>query len=149
MEHVTYRKILLVVDGGAGDCAAAASAIELASTFHARLIVVNVVDLAVVNRMKRFVEQSATEIEIEIEEKGWRALYHAEEISKGRGVPTLIVQRNGVPDREVVAEAERLQTDLIVVSAPRQAEGQARRLGPGQVEDIIEHAPCAVLVVKH
>jgi len=149
MEPAAFRKIMLVVDGGEGDRAAAAAAIDLAVAFHSKLLVLNVVDRAVLNRMKRFVEQTSTELEIELEEKGWRALYHVEDISKGRGVPTLIVQRSGVPDREVPAEAERTKPDLIVLSIPRQAAGQVRRLGQGQVEAITENAPCAVLVVKH
>jgi nucleotide-binding universal stress UspA family protein len=149
MENATYRRIVLVVDGSEGDQAAAASAIELASLFHAKLIAVNVVDLSVVNRMQRFVEQSSSEIEIGLEEKGWRALYHVEEISKARGVPTLIVQRNGIPEREIAAEADRLKADLIVISSPRQFEGQARKLGQGHLEALLESAPCALLAVKH
>jgi len=149
MEPVAYRKIMLVVDGSEGDRAASAAAIDLAAAFHSKLIVLNVVDRSVLNRMRRFADQTTTELEVELEEKGWRALYHVEDISKGRGVPTLIVQRNGVPDREVPAEAERIKADLIVLGRPHQAAGQIRRLGQGQAEAIIENAPCAVLVVKH
>ena len=149
MEHGTYRKIMLVVEGAESDRSAGAAAVELAVTCHATLILLNFVDLMVVNRMKRFVEQSAAELEIELEEKGWRSLYHVEELSKMKGVTTLILQRIGVPEREILQEAERMKVDLIVLSSPREAVCQARKLGPRHLEFLAEHAPCELLIVKH
>ena len=80
------------------------------------------VDKMLVNRMRRFADQSVTEIEIEMEENGWKYLYIVEEMSKDRGVPTAILQKSGVVEAQVVSEAERLKADLIVLGSPPKAE---------------------------
>jgi nucleotide-binding universal stress UspA family protein len=114
----------------------------------ARLFVMHVVDHMVINRMKRVSEQSTAEIEIELEEKGWKALYYAEEFAKDNGVPTMILQRSGIVENEVVNEAARLKADLIILAYPHKLPGQARRLAQGRLEKIVENAQCSVLVVK-
>jgi nucleotide-binding universal stress UspA family protein len=148
MDERTFHNILLVVEGADGDRNAALAAIDLAVLHKAKLVVLNVVDVALINRMKVLTAQSASEIEIEMEEKGWRALYYAEETSKGRGVPTTILQKSGMPAHEILNEAGRLGIDLIVMGYPRRVAGQARRLAHGHIERVVEESACAVLVAK-
>ncbi|MFC1453115.1 universal stress protein [Verrucomicrobiota bacterium] len=148
MEENPCKKILLVVEGGDLDRAVTAAATARAVADKARLFVMQVVDRMVVNRMKRVSEQSTAEIEIELEEKGWKALYYAEEFAKDNGVPTLILQKSGVVENEVLNEAARLEVDLIILGYPRKLPGQARRLAQGRLEKIVENAQCSVLVVK-
>ena len=90
MEENLFRKILLVVEGSSADHKLTLSAIARAIANKAQLVVLNVVDHMVINRMKRLSDQSTSELEIELEEKGWRALYFAEELA--------IVDRDN-PDR--------------------------------------------------
>lgn len=148
MEENLYKKILLVVEGGDRDHAVTTAGTARALANKARLFVVHVVDHMVINRMKRVSDQSTAEIEIEIEEKGWKALYYAEEFAKDRGVPTMILQKSGVVENEVINEAARLKVDLIILGYPRKLPGQARRLAQGRLEKIVENAQCSVLVVK-
>lgn len=148
MEEKLYKKILLVVEGSDMDHAVMESAIARALANKARLIVLNVVDHMVINRLKRLSEQSTAEIEIELEEKGWKALYYAEEQSKDQGVPTMILQQSGVVENVVVSEAVRLKVDLIVLGYPRKMPGQAKRLAQGRVEKVVENAECSVLIVR-
>lgn len=148
MEEYMYRKILLVVTGGEADHAVMHAAIARALANRARLIALNVVDHMVINRMRRLSEQSPAEIEIELEEKGWKALYYTEEQAKDRGVPTMILQKNGVVANEVLSEARRLKVDLIVLGYPRKMPGQAKRLAQGRVEKVVENAECSVLIVR-
>ena len=148
MEGKLFKKILLVVEGSDMDHAVMESAIARALTNKAQLIVLNVVDHMVINRLKRLSEQSTAEIEIELEEKGWKALYYAEEQAKDEGVPTMILQQSGVVENEVVSEATRLKIDLIVLGYPRKMPGQAKRLAQGRVEKVVENAECSVLVVR-
>jgi len=143
-----FLTILLAVDGGESDRATAETAMELAELCGSRMVILNVVDRSLVNRLKRFTDESPTEIEMELEEKGWRALYHAEERSKDKGIRTLITQRHGVPENEMLAEAERVKASLIVVSSPHAVPGQVRRLGPGSLDRLMESAKCPVLVVR-
>lgn len=148
MEDNMYGKILLVVEGADMDHEVSLAAIARAIANKARLIVLHVVDHMVINRMKRLSEQSTSEIEIELEEKGWKALYFAEELAKDNRVPTMILQKSGMVENEIVNEAARLKVDLVVLGHPRKLPGQAKRLAQGRVEKIVENAPCSVLIVK-
>jgi nucleotide-binding universal stress UspA family protein len=148
MEEKLFEKILLVVEGSDMDHVVMESAIARALANKARLIVLNVVDHMVINRLKRLSEQSTAEIEIELEEKGWKALYYAEELAKDQGVPTMILQQSGVVENAVISEAARLKVDLIVLGYPRKMPGQAKRLAQGRVEKVVENAECSVLVVR-
>jgi nucleotide-binding universal stress UspA family protein len=148
MEEKLFEKILLVVEGSDMDHVVMESAIARALANKARLIVLNVVDHMVINRLKRLSEQSTAEIEIELEEKGWKALYYAEELAKDEGVPTMILQQSGVVENAVISEAARLKVDLIVLGYPRKMPGQAKRLAQGRVEKVVENAECSVLIVR-
>jgi nucleotide-binding universal stress UspA family protein len=148
MEEKLFEKILLVVEGSDMDHVVMESAIARALANKARLIVLNVVDRMVINRLKRLSEQSTAEIEIELEEKGWKALYYAEELAKDQGVPTMILQESGVVENAVISEAARLKVDLIVLGYPRKMPGQAKRLAQGRVEKVVENAECSVLIVR-
>lgn len=148
MDENQYKKILLVVEGGDLDRAVTSAAAARAVADKAQLFVLHVVDHMVINRMKRVSEQSTTEIEIELEEKGWKALYYAEEFAKDNGVPTMILQKSGGVENEVLNEAARLDVDLIIVAYPQRLPGQARRLAQGRLEKIVENAQCSILVVK-
>ena len=148
MEESLYKRILVLVEGGEMDRAVTAAAAARGVANKARLFVIHVVDHMVINRMKRVSEQSTSEIEIELEEKGWKALYYAEEFAKDQGVPTMILQKSGVVENEILNEAARLKIDLIILAFPQKLPGQARRLAQGRLEKIVENAQCSVLVVK-
>jgi nucleotide-binding universal stress UspA family protein len=148
MEAQRNKTILLVVEGAETDHASIEAAVARAVSDHGRLIVLNVVDHMVINRMKRLSDQTPAELEIELEEKGWRALYYAEELAKDKGVPTTILQKSGIVANEILNEAARLQIDLIVLGYPRTIPGQAKRLTQGPTEKVVENAACSVLIVK-
>jgi nucleotide-binding universal stress UspA family protein len=149
MSEEKKKRILLVVDSTAESMKAAEEAIKLAlASAGSRLFALNVVDKAAVNRLKRFTEKSLTEIEIEMEEDGWKYLYRIEEQAKDLGIATMILQNLGVVDHEVVKEATRLKANLIVMGFPSKASGQMRRLVMGCMEKTLENAPCNFLVVK-
>lgn len=143
------KRILLVVYSNAESTRATEAAIEMALTYPgSKLFALNVVDKGAINRLKRFTDKSLTEIEIEMEENGWKYLYRLEEQAKDRGIPTLILQSQGVVDHEVVKEANRLKADVIVTAFPANVSGQMRRLVMGTLEKILEQSPCNFLVVK-
>jgi nucleotide-binding universal stress UspA family protein len=142
-------RIVLVVDTTTESLRAAETAIELAlANPGSRLFALNVVDKGAVNRLKRFTDKSLSEIEIEMEEDGWKYLYRLEEQAKDQGVATMILQTQGVVDHEVVKEAVRLKANLIIAAFPAKVSGQMRRLVLGTIEKILENSPCNFLVVK-
>ncbi len=148
-EEKKGRRILLVVETTAESLHAAEVAMEMALSHPgSKLFALNVVDKGAVNRLKRFTDKSLSEIEVEMEEDGWKYLYRLEEQSKDQGIPTLILQSQGVVDHEVVKEANRLKADIIITAFPANTSGQMRRLVLGTIEKILENAPCNFLVVK-
>ena len=148
MDDNRFKKILLLVEGSDMDHTVLESAIARAKANQSKLIALNVVDHMVINRMKRVCEQSTAEIEIELEEKGWKALYYAEELAKDQGIPTMILQNSGVVENEILNESVRLKIDLIILGYPRKMPGQAKRLAQGRVEKVVENAACSVLIVR-
>ena len=149
MKDKQYQRILLAVSATPEGRRAEETAIHLAGRFDGvRLFVLHVVDKAVINRMKRFTDKSLTELEVEMEENGWKYLYRIEEAAKDQGIPTLILQESGVAEHILVKEAERLKADLIVLGFPSKTNGQIRRLAVGYIEKTLENATCDVLVVK-
>ena len=85
MEAKRFGRILLPVDSSGESRRAAAAAIELAVLRgQARLFALNVIDKALVNRMKPFADNKVAELEIELEENGWKALREAPGARRGR-----------------------------------------------------------------
>ena len=48
--------------------------------------------------------------------------------------------------RAIVDEAERRQSEIIVIGAPRQARLTGRRIFDDTVDFVLKHAPCRVMV---
>lgn len=148
MDSTKSNKILLVVEGQDFDRDVTISAASRAFADNATLAALHVVDHLLVNRLKGITQKRMIDIEIELEEKGWKALYFAEEYAKDKGIPTMILQKSGVVENEILNHANHLNVNTIVVGYPRKLPNQTRRLVQARLENIIENAQCSVLVVK-
>ena len=93
-------------------------------------------------QLTRSGEISLAEAEVELEENGWCYLYDAEEIAKSAGASIVILQESGYPEEVLPRLASEYGVDLIII-------GHTPGLGQASLaQQLIEHAPCAVLVVK-
>jgi len=112
-----------------------------------KLIVIYVVDKLVLNELVRFSARTESEVEAELEEQGRRYLDLARKDATKRGVAAECRTRKGDPFEEIIAEAEDLHADLIIMGHTGR-RGTTRVLIGSVTERVLDYAPCPVLVVK-
>ena len=139
-------KILLNLDSTIESQHALDSAVFLAKSCSATIIAVNIVNKNVVTNLARFSEKSIAEIEIELEENGWRYLYDAEEKAKNQEARIVIIQEYGYPEQTLPKLASEYKIDIIIIGQNPQIRKDV--VQGKTAEQLIEHAPCAVLVVN-
>ena len=139
-------KILLNLDSTEESQRALETAIFLAKACSATIIAVNIVNKNVVTNLARFSDKSIAEIEVELEENGWRYLYDAEEKAKSQESRIVIIQEYGYPEQTLPKLANDYDVDLIIIGQnPKMRQDVAQGK---TAEQVIEHSPCAVLVVN-
>ena len=142
----SLNKILLNLDANIESQHALDFAIFLAKSCSATIVAVNIVNKNVVTNLARFSDKSIAEIEIELEENGWRYLYDAEEKAKNQEAHIVIIQEYGYPEQTLPKIASEYKVDMIIIGQNPQIRKDVvqNRIA----EQLIEHAPCAVLVVN-
>jgi nucleotide-binding universal stress UspA family protein len=143
---LALHKILLHVDATLESQRVLRSAIFLSTTTGATIVAVHIVNKHVVAQLARFSTRTLADVEVELEENGWRYLYAAEEEAKNAGARIVVMQEQGYPEEILPRLAAAYQAELVIVGVAPRSRSDATRV---QVADqLIEHAPCAVLVVK-
>ncbi|MBA2384659.1 MAG: universal stress protein [Actinobacteria bacterium] len=135
-----YRRLLVpVLPGRASDDAFDVAA-SLAAERGAQIIAVNVIEIPL--------ELPLSTETPELEEVADRELDEARAIGDSYGVnviPRLLRGRSA--GAAIVEEAERRDTEIIVIGAPRKEIGRRRRALFGETVDyVLKHAPCRVMV---
>ncbi len=139
-------KILLNLDSTIESQHALDSAVFLAKSCSATIIAVNIVNKNVVTNLARFSDKSIAEIEVELEEDGWKYLYDAEEEAKNQEARIVIIQEYGYPEQTLPKLASEYKIDMIIIGQNPQIRKDV--VQGKTAEQLIEHAPCAVLVVN-
>ena len=142
----SLNKILLNLDATLESQHALDSAIFLAKSCSATIIAVNIVNKNVVTNLARFSDKSIAEIEVEFEENGWRYLYDAEEKAKNQEARIVIIQEYGYPEQSLTKLANEYKVDMVIIGQNPQIRKDV--VQGKTAEQIIEHAPCAVLIVN-
>lgn len=142
-----FKKILLPISGSEESLGASEFAVKLAVEHGSQIIALHVVDTSVVRQLARHSGKSPGEVEIELEENGWHYLYHTEEMAKDSKVKIVVLLEYGMPQERMVTKARELSVDLMVFG---QASGRGAR---GRfldrfLQQVLEHSPCPVLIVK-
>ena len=138
------RTILLPLDLTESSGDAFDYAISLAKAWHASIVLLHVVDVMYPGAFldTAWKRSFKTKVHRQAREK-------LDAFAKGasnRFVPIRSVVRHGVPDYEILRLAENLDADMIVLG--RRRRGSLSRLVFGSVtHDVIDAAPCPVLVV--
>jgi len=143
---IALHKILLHMDATLESQRALRSAIFLSTTTGATIVAVHIINEHVVAQLARHSTRTLADVEIEIEENGWRYLYAAEEEAKNAGAHIVVMQEQGYPEEILPRLVTAYQAELVIVGVAARSRSDATRV---QIADqLIEHAPCAVLVVK-
>ena len=142
-----FKKILLPISGSDESINATEFAVKLAVAHGSQIIVLHVVDTSVVRQLARHSGKSPGEVEIELEESGWRYLYYAEEMAKDSKVKAIVLMEYGLPQERILSKARELGIDLIVFGQAR-SRGTRGRFLDKFLQQVLENAPCPVLIVK-
>ena len=142
-----FKKVLLPISGSDESIAAAEFAVKLAAAHDSQIIALHVIDTSVVRQLARHSGKSPGEVEIEMEENGWRYLFHVEEMAKDNKVKIIVLLEHGLPQDRILGKARELSTDLIIFGQS-QERGTHGRFLDKSLQQILTNAPCPVLVVK-
>ncbi len=138
-----FRKILVANDGSPGAFAALQGAIDLAVTYGAELHMISVEEIP-------HLAETIDEVEGEREEAEHRfaaVVERSRQLAAARG---LSLQPHLVPGHPVSTIVEFVRThdyDLLVVGFMGHSALYNRLIG-STTDRLVDHAPCAVLVVK-
>jgi nucleotide-binding universal stress UspA family protein len=134
-------RILLAYDGSEGAKRALEQASELVEGDGRSMTVVSVAETVNLGRGGSNIVPEDQDVERR------RELAEAVELLSGRGVKVRAVERKGEPAAMIIDEAEKEHTELIVIGT--RGLNAAKRVVLGSVStDVVQHAPCSVLVVR-
>lgn len=142
-----FKKILLPISGSDESISAAEFAVKLAAAHGSQIMALHVVDTSVVRQLARHSGKSPGEVEVELEENGWRYLYHIEEIAKDNKVKIVVFLEYGMPQERMLTKAREFGADLIIFGQARGRGARGRALDRF-LQQVLEHASCPVLIVK-
>lgn len=143
-----FREILVPIDGSEPSLQAVQMAlriIELCPT--CKMTVLYVVDKLVLNELVRFSARNEKEVEAELEEQGRRYLDLARQEAERQRVTVQCQTHKGDPFEEIVAVANDLRADLIIMGHTGR-RGTTRVLIGSVTQRVLDYAPCPVLVMK-
>jgi len=150
MARPSIRHILVLVDGTDASFRAADAAIDLARDLGARLTAMAVVDTETLRQLLSvhiLVDTEMAEFERELEESSRRQLAEVVERAAGRKVVAEPVLLTGNTETIVPREVETREVDLIALGGFLSSK-VSRDLVARQRQQILDRAPCPVLVVK-
>lgn len=143
-----FRHILVPIDGSEPSLQAAQMALRLIRLCPAcKMTVLYVTDKLVLGELVRFSKHSEEEVEAELEEQGRRYLELVRKDAERQGVAAQCEARRGDPFEEVIAAANDLRADLIVMGHTGR-RGTSRVLIGSVTQRVLDYAPCPVLVMK-
>jgi len=112
-----------------------------------KMTVLYVIDKLVLNELVRFSKRGEKEVDAEMEEQGRRYLELARKDALRQGVKVECQTRRGDPFEEVIASANHLSADLIVMGHTGR-RGTSRVLIGSVTQRVLDYAPCPVLVMR-
>ena len=143
-----FRHILVPVDGSEPSLQAVQMALRVIEICPAcQMTILYVVDKLVLNELIRFSRRGEKEVEAELEEQGRRYLHLAQKDAERQGIAAECRTRKGDPFEEIIAEANDLHADLIVMGHTGR-RGTTRVLIGSVTQRVLDYAPCPVLVMR-
>jgi nucleotide-binding universal stress UspA family protein len=146
---VTYKRILVPVDGSPTSNAGLKEALKLAKSQHARVCLLHVVDEMIVFNVPEGAVNVGPVIE-ELKREGKRVLQKAQKIAAAQGVRAESDLRESVGVRVadvITGRAKRWRADLIVMGTHGR-RGVNRMLLGSDAELVLRNASAPVLLVR-
>jgi nucleotide-binding universal stress UspA family protein len=143
-----FRHILVPIDGSEPSLQAVQMTLSIVELCPAcKMTVLYVIDKLVLNELVRFSKRDEKEVEAELEDQGRRYLELARKSAERQSVAAQSQIRRGDPFEEVIAAANDLGADLIVMGHTGR-RGTSRVLIGSVTQRVLDYAPCPVLVMK-
>jgi len=143
-----FRHTLVPIDGSEPSLQAVRMALRVIALCPAcKLTVLYVIDKLVLAELVRFSKRGEKEVAAELEEQGRRYLELARKQAEQQGVTAECQIRRGDPFEEIVAVANKLPADLIIMGHTGR-RGTTRVLIGSVTQRVLDYAPCPVLVMK-
>jgi len=143
-----FRQILVPIDGSEASLLAVQMALRVVQLCPAcEMTVLYVIDKLVLNELVRFSARGEKEVEAELEEQGRRYLDLARKDAERQGIAVDCQTRKGDPFEEIVAVANGLRADLIIMGHTGR-RGTTRVLIGSVTQRVLDYAPCPVLVMR-
>jgi nucleotide-binding universal stress UspA family protein len=142
--------IVTVITGSDASILAAKYAIVMAKLYRCRLTALYVVDTATIKQLtlsKIFIQEERLEYEKSLEANGERYLSFVEELARAKGIKVDREIRKGAVYTEVLAVADEMKADLIVLGG-WEKDRNARDIITHAHREIMVNAKCSVLLVK-
>ncbi|MDR1099563.1 MAG: universal stress protein [Treponema sp.] len=142
--------IVTVITGSDASILAAKYAIVMSKFYRCRLTALYVVDTATIRQLtlsKIFIQEESQEYEKSLEANGERYLSFVEELARAKGVKVERKIRKGAVYTEVLAAADEIKADLIVLGG-WEKDRSARDIISHAHREIMVNAKCSVLLVK-
>jgi len=138
-----FRKILVAVDGSVNSDRAVEASAEVARAHGARLTVCHAFHIP-----EHYKTDLADELEDALMGDAERILKHAAGVAEDAGVEVVSkLLKKGHPTEAIVAYAEEVGADLVVVGVRGRTPDQARAMGSVSAA-VAEQAKCSVLLVR-
>lgn len=146
-----FSKILFLMDGSSYAMIAAEYTLKIAEVHQASVIAVTIIDPNIISQLSRFQKDvSLGEIEIELEENGWKYLYYFEEMATEKRIVNFIHLEKGNPADRIVSLAQKYEVDLIILPNSDERGGTKGVMHTRFIEQIIDYVSCNVMVAaKH
>jgi nucleotide-binding universal stress UspA family protein len=145
-----FSNIVVAITGSDASILAAKYAIVMAKAYKCRLSAVYVVDTATIRQLtlsKIFIQEESLDYEKSLEANGERYLSFVEELARAKGVKVEREIRRGAVYTEILAAADDLRSDLIVLGG-WEKDRSPRDIISHSHKEIMVNAKCTVLLAK-
>jgi nucleotide-binding universal stress UspA family protein len=143
-----FREILVPIDGSDPSLEAVHMALRIVELCpQCQLTLLYVIDKLVLNELVRFSARSEAEVESELKDQGQKYVDFAKKEAQRKGASAQCRILKGDPFEEIVAAANSLHADLVIMGHTGR-RGTSRVLIGSVTQRVLDYAACPVLVMK-
>ena len=151
MINPLFQNVVILINGSESSIHASQYGIMMAKLYRCNLKAVYVVDTATLKQLtlrKFFVAEESEEYQQSLESDGLRYLKYVEDLAKAKGVKMEVELRRGAIWSEVIASAEDMKANAILLGGITVSGSEQRSVLTDSYHQILTNAPCSVLMVK-
>ncbi|MDD3626268.1 MAG: universal stress protein [bacterium] len=144
-ERVLFRRILIPISGTEEE-EQIGDYIQRYSTDDTIVFLVFINDETQINQIARVLKKEPLEVKVDLEEKGWRALYFLEEKFQDLKIKSNIQMVSGHPSEIIKKLIRKLNIDLLLIMK-KSNKGIVGRAEEKIMEEVIGHSDIPILLI--